>query len=102
MHTLRLNFRRDAAALAAAAILILAALAVSPAARAEPSIADPSLTQHVEREILADPAVPYDTIDVVTTKGMVTLASRDALPSFIFDNSPAMCLRRSAASRKAQ
>ena len=44
-----------------------------PARAAVENIDDEDITSHVEMEFLEDSAVPSDAIDVVTTKGVVTL-----------------------------
>ncbi len=53
--------------------LTLAVLITIPESRAQQPIADPDVSAHVEREILFDPAVPHDLIDVATANGVVTL-----------------------------
>jgi osmotically-inducible protein OsmY len=39
-------------------------------------IADREVTEGIEQEILFDPAVPFDAIDIATTNGVVTLQGR--------------------------
>lgn len=61
-------------ALSLVTIAFLAALSVSSlSAWGAVSITDPAVTEHVESELLGDPAVPFDSIDVDTDQGIVTL-----------------------------
>lgn len=54
--------------------IILATLLLAPiTAWCAVSISDPDITAHVEGEFIFDPAVPFNTIDVNTDKGIVTL-----------------------------
>jgi len=55
-------------------VVLLAALSLAPiTAWCAVSIADPDITDHVEVEFLFDPAVPFNTVDASTDKGIVTL-----------------------------
>jgi osmotically-inducible protein OsmY len=55
-------------------VVLLGALLLSPiSAWCAVSISDPDITDHVEVEFIFDPAVPFNSIDVSTDKGIVTL-----------------------------
>ncbi len=54
--------------------LLLAALMLLPfSARCAEILADTDITEHVESQLFLDPAAPFDTVDVTTSKGIVTL-----------------------------
>ncbi|MGD8936812.1 MAG: BON domain-containing protein, partial [Thiogranum sp.] len=57
-----------------AALSLILALAGLPAiGRASAFIADTDIVDHVEHEFSFDPAVPFDTVDVSSERGIVTL-----------------------------
>ncbi|MDT8387540.1 MAG: BON domain-containing protein [Thiogranum sp.] len=54
--------------------LLLAALVLFPcSARSAETLADTDIAEHVESQLFLDPAVPFDTVDVTTSDGIVTL-----------------------------
>ena len=57
-------------------LMIIMLLALSTAVKSADYVADSAITDRLETEFWFDPAVPFNSVDVSTTRGIVTLTGR--------------------------